>query len=484
MKKTVLLGCVLIVLSACGRNPHADLLRTVQLLEESGDFRGAAIALHSELDDSELTLSQDQRKELEFELDRLDRIREDYSLTRPELLKQLEASIQGVTSEELQRWIDEGKLDRRMIDGEEFFVSVSRSNLFWRYPDIRARRQTPPDRTEYETAVWTNCRDIKQAALAEGTPYVLPKRFRMVMTVTADAGAAPAGTTVRAWLPVPRVFPHQKDFQLIESTPEVKSIADGLSPIRSAFLEQDAKPDEPVRFQVSYEYTTYGVFFDLDPDKVAPLTGDDADLRPFLTEGPHVVFTEKIKELSDRLTGGESNPLKVARTFYNWIAENIQYSYALEYSTIRNISDYCLTKMYGDCGQEALLFIALCRYNGIPARWQSGWYTFPGGKTIHDWTEIYLEPYGWIPVDPYMGIFAMQYLSSLDEQKKLEVRDFFFGGLDQYRMAANSDHSQTLSPPKKTLRSDTVDFQRGELEADGSNIYFDKYSYRLKVTEM
>ena len=51
------------------------------------------------------------------------------------------------------------------------------------------------------------------------------------------------------------------------------------------------------------------------------------------------------------------------------------------------------------------------------------------------------------------------------------MRDFYFGGLDQYRMIANSDHSQALTPPKNTMRSDDVDFQRGELEYGDQNIY-------------
>jgi hypothetical protein len=60
----------------------------------------------------------------------------------------------------------------------------------------------------------------------------------------------------------------------------------------------------------------------------------------------------------------------------------------------------------------------------------------------------------------------------------------YFGGLDQWRMAANSDHNQELSPPKKTLRSDTVDFQRGELEWGAHNLYFDQYDYELDVKEV
>ena len=207
-------------------------------------------------------------------------------------------------------------------------------------------------------------------------------------------------------------------------------------------------------------------------------------VAPFLCEGPHVVFTPELRALSQEIVGGETNDMLKAKKCFDWIADNIKYSFAIEYSTIRNISDYCRSHRYGDCGQEALLFITLCRLNGVPARWQSGWNTFPGGEDIHDWSEIYLAPYGWMPVDPYMGIWAMRYASTYTPEQKREVRDFYFGGLDQWRMAANSDHSQALSPPKKSFRSDDVDFQRGELEWGNHNIYFDQYSYHFEVKEM
>jgi transglutaminase-like putative cysteine protease len=196
------------------------------------------------------------------------------------------------------------------------------------------------------------------------------------------------------------------------------------------------------------------------------------------------VFTPEIRALSKQIIGEETNACLQAKKCYDWIASHTQYSYAIEYSTIRNISDYCRARGYGDCGQEALLFITLCRLNGIPARWQSGWNTFPGEKTIHDWTEIYLSPSGWVPVDPYMGVYAMRYANTLTAAQKNELRDFYFGGLDQYRMIANSDHNQVLAPRKRAFRSDNVDFQRGELEWGEHNIYFDKFSYKLNVKEV
>ena len=224
--------------------------------------------------------------------------------------------------------------------------------------------------------------------------------------------------------------------------------------------------------------------FEVDPDKVRAFDSTDSAIAAFTNEAPHVVFSPEMTQLSKKILAGEKNPARQARLFYDWIGANIKYSFATEYSTIPNISEYCRAHGYGDCGQEALLFITLCRLNGIPARWQSGWDTFPGAEDIHDWTEICLAPYGWLPVDPYMSIFATQYADQLNPGQQREVRDFYFGGRGQWRMAANADHAQMLMPPKKSFRSDDVDFQRGELECEGQNIYFKHFHYDFTVKEL
>jgi hypothetical protein len=83
-----------------------------------------------------------------------------------------------------------------------------------------------------------------------------------------------------------------------------------------------------------------------------------------------------------------------------------------------------------------------------------------------------------------MGIYATRYATKLTSDQRREIRDFYFGGLDQYRIAANSDHNQVLNPPKRSVRSDNVDFQRGELEWGTHNIYFDQFSYELRVKDV
>lgn len=451
-------------------------------LEEQGQFTNAAALLKTTLADAQLTARQRQRAE--FELDRLDRIRHDYPLTRAALLTALTAAVRDFTAAEFEQWLEAGRFVRRSLDGEERFMAPSVSNLFFRYPELAARRLKGGESADYQLRVWQNCQRIQAVAANEKRPYVLPTRFSCTMTVTVKPDAVPAGETIRCWLPVPRRLPSQDDIVVRFSQPLERQLADEASPIRSVYLEQPSAGAQPTAFSVDYAYTAAGVRFDLNPKQSRPVPTNSAAVLFFTREAPHIEFTPELRALAAEIIGPETNPVRQARRYYDWISTNIQYSYALEYSTIRNLSTYCLTNRFGDCGQEALLLMTLCRLSGIPARWQSGWATFPGGENIHDWCEIYLAPWGWVPVDPYMGIWASQYANHLSPAQRQQVRDFYFGGLDQWRMIANSDHCQPLWPAKKSLRADTVDFQRGELEAGGKHLYFGKFTYDLVVHEV
>ena len=193
------------------------------------------------------------------------------------------------------------------------------------------------------------------------------------------------------------------------------------------------------------------------------------DLAPYVAErAPHVLFTESIRLLSRQIVGKETNPWRITQKLYAAV-DQIPWAGAREYSTITNISDYALHAGHADCGQQTLLLITLLRYNGIPARWQSGMVYSDGDySNLHDWGQVYIAPYGWIPMDVTSGR-----LDSTDAG----IANFYLGGQDAYRIAFNDDYSRPLVPAKQHFRSETVDLQRGEAEWRGGNLYFDQWDY-------
>ena len=121
---------------------------------------------------------------------------------------------------------------------------------------------------------------------------------------------------------------------------------------------------------------------------------------------------------------------------------------------------------------QNFLFISMLRYKGIPARWQSGLMVPPDYENLHDWCEIYYEGAGWIPVDVYYGL----------QQTKIEgLKEFYLSGIDSYRLIVNDGISGNLYPHKIFMRSEPYDFQRGEVEWKGGNLYFDKWDYNINI---
>ena len=100
---------------------------------------------------------------------------------------------------------------------------------------------------------------------------------------------------------------------------------------------------------------------------------------------------------------------------------------------------------------------------------------------MHDWAAIYIKPYGWIPVDPYMGVWAV-HESTLPEPDRKFLKDFYYGSLDPWRFQANSRNNADLKPEKNDIRSEPVDFQRGEIECEGRNLYFGEFKWKMSLT--
>lgn len=401
----------------------------------------------------------------EAELQR--RIALDFPHTRADIRAQLRKEIPDLTDAEFARWDVPTLLESLEIGGETRYFARAVPNLFRVSAEARARRKVTPPRNDgpMETA------NAHHLEVVEGRN--LSRRVQVTQQLIVEADAVPAGETITAWIPYPRDIPgQQEDIVLRSTTPAPHVLAPPSTKQRTVALELPAQAGQPTVFTVSYELTVLGRHQTIVPEKVVPAADISAFAEDLAERPPHIVFTPDLRAYSKKIVGDEKNPARIAKKLFDAV-DTIPWGSAREYSTIPNISDYALKQGHADCGQQTLLLMALLRLNGIPARWQSGMVFSDGSyDNLHDWGQLYLAPYGWVPMDVTTG--------RLDSEDP-RVRDFYFGSRDAYRIAFNDDFSTALVPPKRHERSETVDSQRGEAEWRGGNLYYDRWDYRFEA---
>nr|WP_235186653.1 transglutaminase-like domain-containing protein [Dyella japonica] len=440
-------------------------------LVDAGQFASAETDIAKAL--AQPGLPPDARDALLFQRERMRRILLDFTLDADAAKAGVRKQIPDLTEAEFARWDRQGLIEHQVIDGRTLYFKRAPNNLFLLSKEAAARRMQPsPSGDSPMQSINDHHRATRRDALAMHRSEVTPNHVRVTETVTVRADAVPAGETIRAWLPFPRELPgQQQDVTLVDSQPTGARLAPADTLQRTAYLEKKAEAGKPTTFAVSYELTIYAQYHEIDAAKVVPAT-ITPELAPFVAErAPHIVFTDDLRAFSRKAVGDEKNPYRIAQKLFAAVDE-IPWAGAREYSTISNLSDYTLHAGHGDCGEQTMLLIALLRLNGIPARWQSGW-IFSDGEynNIHDWGQLYLAPYGWVPMDV---TFGQLHPAPGDDPA---LRWFYLGGLDAYRIAFNSDFSQPFVPLKQFFRSETVDSQRGELEWRGGNVYFDQWDY-------
>jgi len=445
----------------------------IQKAIDSGEYTRAQKMISEYVSDNKLPDSE--KEALLFESERLERIRKDFTKNRDQILTELEKMLPGFSFGDLEKYERDKSLEMKIIEGKKKYFKNAAANIFRTNKQMKKlkdeRLDQPTDRLkDFKKAIVPKI--IAESKAAE-KKLVYEENFKIIYTLTVKPNAVPAGEIVKCWLPYPKEnHSRQQRLKLLSTSEEKYIIAPDSVLQRTIYMEKKAKKDSATKFTFEYEFTAFAEYNDIFSKGIIPTV--DAKLSEYVKERPpHIVFTDEIKALSAKIIGDETNPLEKVKKIFTWIHDNIPWASALEYSTIQNISAYCLENLHGDCGIKTLLFMTLCRYNGIPAKWQSGWMLHPVEVNLHDWCEIYVQPFGWVPVDQSFGL-----INSENEKEKY----FYIGNTDPYHLIINDDYSRPLFPVKIFPRSETVDFQRGEVEWKGGNLYFDQWNYHLDVS--
>ena len=434
----------------------------VARLYEAGDFARMERVIAQRLSDSRTPEPLAQRLRLQLEIAR--ELPRAYPHTQAALLSDLQARIRDFKSEELEALRDDGTLDWRYVGGEVRFKDNCVSNLFKTRAEYAARALDP--QIAAESARRSQRLDGVIAQMKRRGS--LRARFTLRETMTVRRDRLTPGETLRVHLPLPVVGAQVTRGALLGASHPAASIAPEDAPHRAAYFELPYAPGMTVWADLAYE---------IDAPYRAPRAEDVSCEQPsFDTEEipPHVVFTPYLRALAAQIVGEERNPLLKARRIYDFITTQAVYRFMPPYITVPNIPEYFLSGLRGDCGVQALTFIALCRLCGIPAQWQAGLYTTPEGAGNHDWARFYVAPYGWLWADCSFGGSAWRAGAT-------ERWNFYFGNLEPWRLPLCSAFQQELDPPRRFLRRDPYDNQNGEVESLSRALGRDEYDTDAKV---
>ncbi|GHU65565.1 transglutaminase [Clostridia bacterium] len=425
----------------------------IRRLKDFGDFTRAKSVINLRLVDSKVPEALKRR--LRYELSIIDATPGGFPLSESEAFEKIAALVDGFTMDELNALRDDQTLDWIYIGGKVYYKDDCAASMIKVRKDLHPRLRDKAvlnDRAEMFKTLNAAVDDMKKNGHAA-------YRYNIKTVMSVDEAARQPGKIVRCYLTLPIRDAQCKPIGAIITAPEAKHIAPEDHPQRTAFFEEIYRDGLTFTADYSYEIDAPYVNPDFGISKAGSLRWqfprDTAELPP------QIMFTPFIRALADELAGGEPNPLKAARHFYDYVTTNTVYRYTRAYFTYPNIPEHFGAGQRGDCGMHALLFIALCRCHGIPARWQAGLYVNPhtGDVGNHDWARFYVEPYGWLFADGSFGGAAYR-------EGDIDRWNFYFSNLDPFRMVANSDLQVEFDPPMKHGRWDPYDNQSGEIEYD------------------
>jgi transglutaminase-like putative cysteine protease len=205
-------------------------------------------------------------------------------------------------------------------------------------------------------------------------------------------------------LEVYAAIPSNRDNQVISNlsfSAPYTLLSDGYGQPIAYFQFDTLSPDQQVTVSwdadVEIETMDYGV----DPGQVAGLDQIPAEVINTYTTNKSMYRLESltIQNAAQTAANGATNPYWIARNVHDFVANRLTYLNDHHWDDAETV----YLQGHGSCSEYTYLFIALCRANGLPARYVGGTRQRQEGTYVdtvfHRWAEVYLPPYGWIPVD-------------------------------------------------------------------------------------
>jgi transglutaminase-like putative cysteine protease len=334
-------------------------------------------------------------------------------------------------------------------------------------------------------------------AFAFGVPSGDP--WRTFEVTTRVEVLKPSGVT-RVWLPAALIqdAPFQKtlanDFraeggsvELVKKEPETLGIV-------SASFPEGVRPVLTLTSRVS----TRGHAVDLTKPSKAP-KADSAQLEYWLKPSKVLPVDGIVRSEAAMITKGASTDFEKAKAIYEWIVENTYRNPKTRGCGVGDIRFMLESKdLGGKCADLNALYVGLARAAGLPARhiyglrvakselgFQSlGPSTPVCTKGQHCRVEVWLNDYGWVPVDPadVRKVVLEEPPGNLpiDHPKVVEARKRMFGAWEMNWMGFNYAADVAL-PGSSGAPINYFMYPQGET-AEGRLDPFDADSFKYEIS--
>ncbi|MHC4205296.1 MAG: transglutaminase-like domain-containing protein [Planctomycetota bacterium] len=197
---------------------------------------------------------------------------------------------------------------------------------------------------------------------------------------------------------VPKSIPGRQNILSTSYSPRPLRIFNKNSNRYAEFVFDKPGRQEKVRISIKAELFRYDLFTARKNRDI--YHHQNEQLVDFLK---HEKYIEKnhprIQEIAGEIEG--ETEIEIVKNIYDYVLDNMEYS-------ILGRKEWGAAKAVqfgkGDCTEYSDLFVALCRARNIPARVTSGYTVgFSKASKRHNWAEVYLQEYGWVPFDPSNG---------------------------------------------------------------------------------
>ena len=323
------------------------------------------------------------------------------------------------------------------------------------------------------------------AVLLTGDAGALTRERKAIITLEVSLKAPADANEVRLWLP----YPLSDENQTVEDVKVSGNFAgsgvyrEGEHGNIALYAEWNGNPPERL---LTYTFTISrkeAVRMDFPAKE---LLFSSTEFREYLKPTSLAPVDGKVRALAEKITKGKKTNRAKARAIYDWIVNNMHRDPNVKGCGYGDVEKLLVT-LGGKCGDIHSVFVALARSVGVPAREING-IRIPKGKegemtkAQHCWAEFYMPGYGWVPVDPSDVRKAMLEKKITDPKDIKDLVEYFFGSVEENRIAYQSGKDVLLSPAQKNGR--LAYFMYPYAEADGKALNEDLFGFNLgyKIT--